>query len=116
MKYLIFIIFIQVASANETSWKISNKTDSERIITCKGITPGLPFAIELSPKEIRSNHGLKYTWEGYYNDGMGLNFARWKCQSGYNRIEFETDWGEEISLVLLANEILLVRLSSQVRE
>lgn len=105
-----------MASANDTSWMISNKTDSERSLTCKGKNPGLPFAIELSLEEIRGNHSQKHTWVGYYNDGMGLNFARWKCQSGNNRIEFETDWGEEISLVLLANKILLVKPSNQIRE
>jgi hypothetical protein len=37
-----------------------------------------------------------FAWEGWYNDGLGLNPGDWLCKIEGHESQFKSGWGENI--------------------
>lgn len=109
--FLCTILSSSLASAgNPTRWNIKNENSVSLYIQCVAPHPmGLsdPITIQalLSPHEMTD-----YVWDGWDNDGLGLNFANWICAvsdkanpltvSSNQTTTFKTDSGEDIRLTV----------------
>jgi hypothetical protein len=101
----------QVWASNPTRWSLKNQTDAELFIECENPAPGLLGAIHLPTQGLAAGVSRAFSWNGYDNDGMGLNAGTWACavgtsdhplgRPGVYKTSFRTDWGQDITLTIL---------------
>lgn len=69
--FLFFLSFFQLTyAAYPTQWLLVSQSDQEICIKCEGKASGLPSAIPFQQCFINQK---KVVWNGWYNDGLGLN-------------------------------------------
>lgn len=87
-----------------TVWSAENLSPSSVSLSCVGEASGLGLLTDFSAVQLGAGEQDSFQWGGlYYNDGLGLNSARWTCRddiSGTVFPEFATGWGERVRLVV----------------
>lgn len=63
-----------------TLWVVQNNCLKATYVECEGQASGLsskiPFHLLIESKKV-------FKWDGWYNDGLGLNPANWICAADY---------------------------------
>ena len=91
-----------------TKWFLRSNVEETIFLQCEGSTTGLRNKIKFYDNFIESKTA---SWDGWHNDGVGLNWANWDCAISFNpnpltipgiqHHQFKTGWGENIFLTIL---------------
>ena len=104
-----FLVTSHPAGASyPTVWRIVNSTNVTLYVECCNPAAGLYQPIVMGSSAIGQGSSFTYTWNGWHNDGMGLNPGTWSCvadieprplsRPALRRSQFRSDWGENLSL------------------
>jgi hypothetical protein len=104
MTYLILGVLscfsLQATAVSPTNWYLVNLTKSTVSINCKGKAKGLSQPLMLATVKISAQSNLVKVWSLFDNDGLGLNRASWTCLVDGESTHFESDWGQNLYLLL----------------
>ncbi|MFZ9596483.1 MAG: hypothetical protein ACO3A2_10450 [Bdellovibrionia bacterium] len=93
-----------------TQWTIINGSLQSFYVQCESEVPhGLQEPIRFSLEDpVAPGQSVAFVWDGWSNDGLGLNPAHWTCavgktphpltQGSFPQVRFSTNWGENMRL------------------